>query len=263
MNLENICRKVIELSRETGLFVKNERLNFQTSWVEEKGRHDLVTTVDKASELRLVDGLGKILPEAGFIAEEGTGSGNLKELNWVIDPIDGTTNFVHGLPCYAISIGLAKGDELIMGVVYEVNFDECFYAWENSPAYLNQKVIRVSETSSLDQSLLATGFPYTDFSRMEEYIAAFRVFMQNTRGLRRMGSAAVDLAYVACGRFDGFFEYRLKPWDIAGGCFIIQQAGGKANTFAGGSDYLFGPDLAATNLNLHDDFMQVIRKSFL
>ncbi|MFZ4724440.1 MAG: inositol monophosphatase family protein, partial [Paludibacter sp.] len=187
------------------------------------------------------------LPESGFIAEEGTNDIQGERYNWVIDPLDGTTNYIQGVPIYSVSIGLLDGDELVLGVVYEVGRDECFYAWKGGGAYLNGKAIRVSDRNNIHDALLATGFPYSDYSQMTEYMAFLEKMMKEARGVRRLGSAAADLAYVACGRFDAFWEYDLKPWDVAAGAVIVKEAGGKVTDYKGGNNYLFGREIIASN----------------
>ena len=261
-NLQTLCQEVCTLSKEVGIFIKSERNKFSSDKIEIKGKNDLVSYVDKTSEKLIVEKLSQLLPESGFIAEEGTSSKKGEHYNWVIDPLDGTTNFIHGIPCYAISIALMRNNELIMGVVYEINFDECFYAWEGSKAYLNGNEINVSATSKLADSLLATGFPYYDYNRMDEYMEVFKHFMKNTHGLRRLGSAATDLAYVACGRFEGFYEYSLQTWDVAAGAFIVQQAGGKVTDFKGEENYIFGREIVAGNAACFDEFLDVVKHYF-
>lgn len=262
MNLQKVCLHVCELSKEVGLFIKNERQKFSSDKIEIKGKNDLVSYVDKTAEQKIIESLSKLIPEAGFIAEEGTSTKKGEVYNWVIDPLDGTTNFIHGLPCYAVSIALLRNNEPVLGVVYEINFDECFYAWEGSKAYLNGNEISVSKVGSLNDSLLATGFPYYDYSKMKEYLELFQYFMKNTHGLRRLGSAATDLAYVACGRFEGFYEYCLQPWDVAAGVFIVQQAGGKVTDFKGGNDYIFGREVVAGNSLFFDEFLAAVKQHF-
>lgn len=262
LNLQTLCQEVCSLSKEVGVFIKNEGEKFSLMKVEVKGKNDFVSYVDKTSEKRIVEKLAQLLPEAGFIAEEGTSTKKGEIYNWVIDPLDGTTNFIHGIPCFAISIALMRGNELIMGIIYEINFDECFYAWEGSKAYLNGKEINVTKTAKLSDSLLATGFPYYDYNRMDEYMELFKYFMKNTHGLRRLGSAATDLAYVACGRFEGFYEYSLQPWDVAAGAFIVQQAGGKVTDFKGAGNYIFGKEIVAGNAAFFDEFLEVVKKHF-
>jgi myo-inositol-1(or 4)-monophosphatase len=227
--------------------MSEERKRFDVSKVETKGLHDLVSYVDKTSEMRIIAGLQKLLPESGFIAEEGTSQKVGEHFNWVIDPLDGTTNYIQGVPVYAVSIGLLENDEMVMGVVYEVGRDECFYAWKDGGAFLNGKAIHVSTRNDINDALLATGFPYNDFSKLEGYLEFLKWTMTNARGVRRLGSAATDLAYVACGRFDAFWEYDLKPWDVAAGSLIVKEAGGKVSDYSGGNDYLFGKEIVATN----------------
>ena len=262
MNLENICLQVNELSKKVGAFIQNERSKITNDIVEEKSINSLVTYVDKSAEKQIVEALQKIIPEAGFITEEETINKKGEVYNWIIDPLDGTTNFIHGVPCYAISIALMRNNRIVIGVVYEINFKECFYAWEDSKAYLNGNEIRVSSSRILRDSLLATGFPYYDYKQMDQYMALFRDLMQHTRGLRRLGSAATDLAYVACGRFDGFYEYSLHPWDVAAGALIVQQAGGKVFDFKGGEDYLFGKEIIASNPFIIQELSETVKRYF-
>jgi len=246
MDLDPILRKSLNLIKETGAFILSEAKKFSKDSIEYKGKNDLVSYVDKEAEKQLVSGLSEILPESGFITEEGTAvKGRADRFNWVIDPVDGTTNYVHGIPLYCISVGLMDGDEVILGIVYEPNLDEIFYSIKDEKAYLNAKEIQVSPINTLADSLLATGFPYSKFHSTPAYLRIVEELMPKTHGLRRMGSAAIDLAYVACGRFEGYFEYNLKPWDVAAGAFLVQQAGGKVTTFKSTNDYIFGGELVA------------------
>ena len=257
--LKTLTTQVIEISLECGAFLRQESSQFDYSKVELKGKNDLVSYVDKQSEQMMVAGLKAILPEAGFLTEEGTIETDSNPLRWIIDPLDGTTNFVHGLPIFSTSIALMQDDELLIGVVYEVNKDECFSAYKNGGAYLNGKQITVSKINSLSESLVATGFPYNNFEGMEKYLNILKYLMQNAHGVRRLGSAAVDLAYVAIGRFEGFFEYNLNAWDVAAGALIVKEAGGKVSTFSGGDDYVFGKEIIASN-EIHTAMKQVIEK---
>jgi myo-inositol-1(or 4)-monophosphatase len=224
--------------------------------------NSLVSFVDKTAEQQLVENLGKLVPSAGFIAEEGTSTKIGEEYNWVIDPLDGTTNFIHGIPLYSISVALTKNGFPVIGIVYEINLDECFYAWKDSKAFLNGKEISVTKTAKLSDTLLATGFPYHDFDKMEGFLKSLRYFMENTRGLRRLGSAAVDLAYVACGRFDGFYEYGLNPWDVVAGAFIVEQAGGKSGFFTDKNGYTDGSEILATNGLIHEEMQRLIAEFY-
>ncbi len=244
---KDLCLFACDVARSSGQFMAEERKCFDASKIETKGLHDLVSYVDKESEIRIIRALKAILPESGFIAEEGTSDKHSERFNWVIDPLDGTTNFIQGVPVYAVSIGLLDGDELVLGVVYEVGRSECFYAWKGGGAYLNGVPIRVSERGNIHDALLATGFPYNDFSRLDDYMKLLKWTMTNARGVRRMGSAATDMAYVACGRFDAFWEYDLKPWDVAAGTVIVKEAGGSVTDYKGGNSYLFGREIVASN----------------
>jgi myo-inositol-1(or 4)-monophosphatase len=257
IDLENILKEVIALSKEAGEFIREERKKFKQEFIEFKGLNDLVSYVDKEAEKILVKGLKTALPEAGFITEEGTATAANEHYKWIIDPLDGTTNFIHGLPVYAVSIGLVEGEKVILGVIYEINRDECFYAVDGGKSYCNGVAISVSPTEKLEGSLIATGFPYYNFEKMQLYLEILDKFMQKTHGLRRMGSAAVDLAYVACGRFEGFFEYNLHPWDVAAGIIIIKQAGGIITDFKGGDNYLYGRQILAGS-KAHPEMLAVI-----
>ncbi len=262
MDLQLICEQVCNISRDVGDFIYDQVNKINNDDIETKGIHDFVTYVDKTSEEKIVKELSKILPKAGYIAEENTVSKKSKHLNWIIDPLDGTTNFIHSQPCYSISIALMQDDEIIMGVVYEINLHECFYAWKDSDSFLNGSKIKVSERKKLSDSLLATGFPYYDYSKLEQYMELLKYTIKNTHGIRRLGSAAVDLCYVACGRFEGFYEYGLRPWDVAAGSFIVKQARGKVCDFNGKNNYLFGKEIIASNSNIYNELVNIIQKYF-
>lgn len=256
MNLELICTQVIALARETGQFLMSEINNVNSSDIEEKGLHNFVSYVDKKSEALLVKSLSQILPGSGFVAEEGTATYHDEIYKWIIDPLDGTTNYLHNIPTFSVSIGLMEGEQMVLGVIYDPNLKECFYTWKDSAAYLNGKVIRVSGINEMRNTLLATGFPYYDYGMMTQYMDLFTYFAKNTSGIRRLGSAALDLAWTACGRFEGFYEYGLQPWDCAAGVLLIQQAGGKVTDFKGENNYIFGHNLIASNSLLHDELLK-------
>jgi myo-inositol-1(or 4)-monophosphatase len=262
MHLESLTNQVINVSKEAGDFIRQERKRFDPNKIEYKGLNDLVSYVDKTAEKIIVTNLEKILPQAGFITEEKTSNQVGDRYNWIIDPLDGTTNFIHGLPTYSVSIALKEYDELILGVVYEINLDECFYAWKGAPAYLNGGEIKVSNISTVGSSLLATGFPYYDFGKQDVYIELFKELMKSCHGLRRLGSAAVDLVYTACGRFEAFYEYNLNPWDIAAGVVIVRQAGGQVVNFKGGDEVLDTRELLATNGRITGEMLEIIQKYF-
>lgn len=259
MNYEILCQKVVTIVRKTGEFIKSERQKDKLN-IELKGKNDLVTHVDKASEEQLIKQLGELVPNSGFIAEEHSGLKQGEKFSWIIDPIDGTTNFIHGLSPFAISVALQENSETVIGVVYELGLEECFYSWKGGDAFCNDSVIKTSTVNSLSDSLIATGFPYSNYSRMDEFIQSLQFFMNNTQGIRRMGSAATDLAYVACGRFESFYEYNLKPWDVAAGAFLVTQAGGKVSDFSGKDNYLFGREIIATNKSTFREFQSHVKR---
>lgn len=260
MNLEILCTQVQELAREVGGFIFEERLKFTADDIIHKGKSDMVTYVDKTAEAKIVAVLQVLLPGSGFIAEEGTAQDHGEKYRWVIDPLDGTTNYIHGISPFAVSIALMENHEIIMGVIYEISLNEMFYAWKGSPAYLNGQEIHVSTAATTADSLIATGFPYYDFSKLDHYLEAMNFFMRNSHGMRRLGSAASDLAYVAAGRFEGFYEHALHPWDVAAGIIIIQQAGGRVCDFNGGDNYLFGGEMIACNANYFDEFYEIVHQ---
>ncbi len=196
------------------------------------------------------------------MAEEKTSEIKGAQFNWIIDPLDGTTNYIHGMPCFCISIALMNNNDLVIGVVHELNFDECFYGWQNGGAYMNGNRIYVSQIKKLSDSLMATGFPYHNFNRMKPYMEIFDYCMHHTHGIRRLGSAAADLAYVACGRFEGFYEYGLNSWDVAGGSLIVKEAGGIVTDFSGGNNFLFGVEIIATNSLIAKEFLEVVKEKF-
>lgn len=260
--LGKLCREARGVVSQAVEFILSERKTFQEKAVEYKGFNDLVSYVDKSSEELLVQGLLPLIGSAGFITEESTMNTGMKEWSWVIDPLDGTTNFVHGLPCFSVSVGLLYQGKPVMGIVHECNLDECFYGWSGGGVWMNGRDVSVSSVNDLGRSLIATGFPYTDYSLMQPYMAVFDHCMRNTRGLRRLGSAAVDLAYVACGRFDCFYEYSLNPWDVTAGAFLVMEAGGKVCDFKGGDNYLFGKEIIASAPGIHDVFLAVVKSKF-
>ncbi len=262
VNTKKLIHEVIAISKEAGKFLKKEAAGFTPDMIELKGHNNLVSYVDKACEKLIVEKLKEILPEAGFITEEGTAESNGEQLLWVIDPLDGTTNFVHGLPVFSVSIALVKGSESILGVVYEVNREECFHAVKGEGAFCNGRPIAVSKATKISESLLATGFPYNDFGKMMPYLNIMNDLMKSSHGLRRMGSAAVDLAYVACGRFEGFFEFNLNSWDVAAGVLLVTEAGGTVTDFKGGSNYIFGKELIA-GCGIQPELLATIKKFWL
>lgn len=260
--LPQLCEKALPIVQSTGDFIRREVGKVSSEAIEEKSLNSLVSYVDKMAEQQLVIGLSQLLPNATFLTEEDTVANQESALQWIIDPLDGTTNFLHQLPCFAVSVGLRADDELVLGIVLEVNREECFYAWKGGGAFLNGRKISVSKTPALSEALLATGFPYHAHEHLPPFLKAFDHFTRHSRGLRRWGAAAVDLAFVACGRFDAFFEYGLSPWDIAAGALIVKEAGGVVTNFHGTDDYLFRGDVVAGTPAVAKAVQEVVGRYF-
>lgn len=258
--LEDITTVVKLLAMQVGSFIMAQQEKIVAADVKTKSLNSLVSYVDIEAEKRLVEGLKRILPHAGFITEEETtaqttGDG---DVFWIVDPLDGTTNYLNGLPIFAISIALRVAGETVVGVVYEIVNVELFSCWKGGGAYLYDDPIKVSNKSPLSNALLATGFPYHDFSKMQQYLRLLQDCFEHTRGMRRFGSAATDLAYVACGRFEGFFEYGLNAWDVAAGALLVQEAGGVVADFNGGDNYLFGKEIIAAAPSISTELQQLV-----
>ena len=262
MNYELLCNKVISIVKLTGNFIRKEAMQFDANKIEYKGLNDMVSYVDKTAEQKLVQNLEKLIPDAGFITEEKTISREGKIYKWIIDPLDGTTNFIHGIPAYGISVALYEDALPVLGVVYELNRGEMFYSYKGGMAFLNKKEIQVSVNPDLKSSLLATGFPYYQFDKQPQYLKLLEEMMQKSHGVRRIGAAAIDLVYTACGRFDAFFEFNLQQWDFAAGCYIVQQAGGEVFDFSGGNEYFTKREILATNGKLTSEILEAIKRHF-
>ncbi|WP_177603863.1 inositol monophosphatase family protein [uncultured Phocaeicola sp.] len=260
MELAALTEKVRELAVETGAFIRNERKKFSRDKVEKKHAHDYVSYVDKESERRIVSRLKELLPEAGFIAEEGTGSLTDETYCWVVDPLDGTTNFIHDNAPYCVSIALRNREEFLIGVVYEICRDECFWTYKGSPSFLNGNEIHVSAVSDPDDTFLALGFPYNVHDYKPTAIHLVNQCYGRISGLRLLGAAAAELCYVAAGRFDARIEAYLGPWDIAAGSLILLNAGGKITDFKGGNTYVSGHQIVASNGKIHDFLLDIIDK---
>ncbi len=261
MDYREICLNVCDLARRAGAYIAEQHKTFTYDRVEYKGAQNLVSYVDKQTEKMIVEHLKELTPEAGFITEEGTESqaDEKQSLKWIIDPLDGTTNFVHGFSPYCVSIALQADGQLVLGVIYEVTRDELFYAWRGSYAYLNGIRIQVSKATKLENSLIAFGFSYELLSKESGFIDSLIELQNTTNGIRRVGSAAADLAYLACGRCDAFFHAKLSPWDVAAGALIAQQAGARVTDYSGGNNYLFGRQIIACTPAVYDEFRSKIR----
>lgn len=259
MDLNALHEELAECAKVTGAFIASERKNISLNDAKFKGLNDMVTEVDLESEKRITNFLKKLLPGADIIGEEGKYENTGSKYKWIIDPLDGTTNYIHGIPAYAISIALCENDEPILGVVHDPERVECFTAIKGKGAFLNNEKIGVSKSGSLDKCLMATGFPVTIFDKTTLLLKITESFIRETHGVRRIGSAALDLAYVACGRFEGFFEYNLNAWDVAAGALLVQEAGGIVSDFQGGDQFLFGKQILAGN-SCHSEMLTLIKK---
>lgn len=267
MSFEAELEAAVEAARKAADKVRSRAGRLDQSSVSEKGRNDLVTEADLDSQETIIDILGGHFPEYSVLAEEvgrdgkaDRGEANTGAGRWIIDPIDGTTNFVHGLPPYSVSIALEVGREIVVGVVLEIERGELFSAVKGEGCMLNGKSCRVSNVDAAADAMVATGFPTRDFTLpfLEIYLRVLLNMMRNCQSVRRMGSAAADLAYVACGRFDGFFEIGLSPWDSAAGSLLVREAGGRVTDFDLGPDFLHGRQILASNLTIHEELGQLV-----
>lgn len=230
--------------------------------VSQKGPADFVSEADRRAEEVLRLELARVRPGFGFLLEEaGEVEGEPGAPRWIVDPLDGTTNFLHGIPHFAVSIGLEENGELVAGVIYDPLRDEMFWAEKNAGAYVNRQRIRVSARSKLQEAVLATGIPFAGRGGKAEFLAAMEPVMERTAGVRRFGSAALDLAYVAAGRFDAFWELGLSPWDVAAGIVIVREAGGFVTDLADGGDMLYGGGILAANDRLHGPVGEMLRQA--
>ena len=227
--------------------------------VRSKRANDFVTQVDQAAEEAIIDTVKKAYPDHGFLAEESGTSGADAETIWIIDPLDGTTNFIHGFPQYCVSIGVQHRGALAHGVVYDPNRNEIFTASKGRGAYLNDRRIRVSKCLRLGDALVGTGFPFREVSRLDVYLKQMRSIIHASAGLRRAGAAALDLAYVACGRLDAFWELGLSPWDMAAGALLVQEAGGLVSDLRGESDYLESGEVACATPKIFPTLLEALR----
>lgn len=259
LNLSQLTAGVCRIATEAGRFLKEERRNFRRELVVEKQAHDYVSYVDKESERRLVQQLSALLPDAGFIAEEGSATYNDEPYCWVIDPLDGTTNYIHDNAPYCVSIALRSRTELLLGVVYEVCRDECYYAWRGGNAWLNGEQIHVSGITRAEDAFLITELPYNarDYKQVAGHL--LHELYGVADGIRMNGSAAVAICYVAAGRFDGWLEAFINKWDYSAAALIVLEAGGRVTDFYGNDNFLEGHHIIATNGHLHPLLQNLVR----
>ncbi len=252
----------IKAARRASQIINRASLDLGLIKVHSKQPNDFVTEVDRAAEAAIIEVLKDAYPSYGILAEESgqtPAQGRESEYQWIVDPLDGTTNFIHGFPQYAISIALAKGDQVEQAVVYDPNRNELFTASKGGGAFLNERRIRVSKRLKLQEALIGTGFPYRVFDHVDAYLAIFKELTQKTAGLRRPGAASLDLAYVAAGRLDGFWEFGLSPWDLAAGSLLITEAGGLVSDLSGETDYLNTGNVVAGTPKVFIPLLQTVQ----
>ena len=245
-----------EAARKAGRLLK-ENIN-KSNEIYYKGAVDLVTPFDTKAQRTIFDHLSSFFPDHDYLAEEGLSQNKGAEMRWIIDPLDGTTNYAHHYPVFTISIALERKSDIVLGLVYDPMREEMFSALKGKGAFLNGKKISVSDIDELDKSLLATGFPYDVRISHKNNILHFNNFIIRAQGIRRCGSAAMDLCYVACGRYDGFWELKLKPWDTAAGVLIVREAGGQVSDFRGGEFSISGSEILATNGSIHQQMADIL-----
>jgi myo-inositol-1(or 4)-monophosphatase len=250
----------IEAAREAGKFLKYSVGKVRKIETKEGEERNLVSEIDRGSEEKIISLIKRHYPAHGILAEESGGSDPDAEYKWIIDPLDGTTNFLHGLPVFCVTIGIERRGEIIAGVVYDPNQDILYTAEKGCGAYMNGRRMKVSTTGKLINSLLMTGFPYDVAQNPEHAVEHFVNFLMEARGIRRFGSAALDLCYVAAGRLDGFWEVNLHPWDMAAGILLVTEAGGKVSDFAGAPLSIYGKKVVASNGVIHDAMVTVLGK---
>ncbi len=260
--MDEMLTVAIEAAKEAGKLLK-ENVG-KISSIERKGGEatNLVTEVDRQSEQLIHSILRSHYPDFGFLGEESGAHEHQSEYRWIVDPLDGTVNYAHALPLYSVSIALEYNGEVVVGVIYDPSHDELYAAVKGQGAYLNNERISVSKTSVLIESLLVTGFPYDVRKELEYHLKPFREFLIEGQAIRRLGSAALDLAYVACGRFDGFWEGKLNPWDMAAGVLLVTEAGGMWTDYEGNPSTIYNSKLLTTNGHIHHQMLEVLKRCY-
>ena len=258
IDLHECALAVCEIAQQAGDYIREERRKFSLERVERKHAHDYVSYVDKGSEQLIVSELRKLLPEAGFITEEGLAGHDAEQMLWVVDPLDGTTNFIHQYAPYAVSIALLKGKEILIGVVYEICADECFYAWKGGGAFVDGLRLHVSHHQMQD-ALLCLQLPYNSEAYKPVIKRLIEQLYGNVGSIRMCGSAAMALCYVAAGRLDGYAEQYIGQWDYMAGSLIVKEAGGMVMDYSGSDDFTEGNSVVATNGVIQQDLLTVIK----
>ena len=249
----------VRAARKAGSVINRATLDGAGFEVRAKQQNDFVTRVDHAAEEAILEIVRKSYPDHAVLAEESGAVAGVAEYEWIIDPLDGTTNFIHGFPQYCVSIAIRRRDELAHGVIYDPNRNELFTASKGSGAYLNDRRIRVSKCLRLGEALVGTGFPFREGARIDLYSNQLKNIMQKCAGVRRAGAAALDLAYVACGRLDAFWELGLSPWDMAAGALLIQEAGGLVGDLSGESGFLESGEVACATPKIFPTLLEALR----
>ena len=256
--LKDLSQKVIPIASETATFIRSHYGKVKDHEIEEKAQNSLVSFVDKQAEEQLVKKLGRLIPHSGFITEEETPDQADKDYVWIIDPLDGTTNFLQSIPIFSVSIALRHHDKMVAGWVFDIMQNDCYHAISGNGAFLNQSPIKVSGRNQMDRSIIVTGFPYNEKDLLPDLVSVFNRFLTEARGIRRLGSAAIDLAYTAAGRFDAFYERTLNIWDVAAGALIVEEAGGKVTDFSGARAFIEKREIVASNNSIHKQVMELL-----
>ena len=258
LQLEEMTLAVCQVAQRAGAYIAEERRKFQEERVERKHAHDYVSYVDKGSERLIVEALHELLPEAGFVTEEGLAAYHDEQYCWVVDPLDGTTNFIHQFPPYCVSIALCRGHEIQLGVVYEVTAGECYYAWQGGGAWQDGRRLHVS-SHPVGDALLCLQLPYNSDAYRPVIHRLIDSFYGRAASVRMMGSAAMALCYVAAGRLDGYVEKYIGQWDFMAGALIVSEAGGRVTDYDGQFDFTQGNSVVATNGVIHQDMLEEVK----
>jgi len=258
--LSDLCEQVGKAATDAAAFIRSQVGKVSSAEIETKERNSLVSYVDKQAENILVEALKPLIPNAGFITEEDTVDNSRQEYTWVVDPLDGTTNFLKQIPVFSVSVGLAHNGEFLLGYIVDIMHDDHYYAWKDGGAWVNGNSIHVSKTEKLSEGIIGTGFPYHDPEKLNVLAEMFQEVLIASRGVRRLGSAALDLAYVASGKLDAFYETTLNAWDIAAGVILVREAGGTVTDFDNGGEFVHIKELIASNSHLHNVLGEIVRK---
>lgn len=259
LEYEKIMSQLTLLGEKVGEYMRNEIDKVLRSQIEEKELNSLVSYVDKTTEQMIVERLAQLIPEAGFITEEKTVSQEPKDIMWIIDPLDGTTNYLFGIPHYSTSIALQVNGKIVLGMVRDNAKQECFTAIRGQGAFLNNKELKLSSKTKMADSIIVTGFPYTNEYELENYLKVIQHWLKHTRGVRRLGSAALDLSYVAAGRVSCYYEGHLNIWDIAAGALIAEEAGAIVSDFKGEQNHLHTCKIVASNPSIYHEVINTLK----